>query len=354
MRLLIIKTSSLGDVLHTLPAITDAATSGKKLEIDWLVEENYSEIPGWHPAVDRVIPVALRRWRNAWKDGAWKSGFTGDLRKFFGQLRQQRYDQIIDAQGLMKSALLGLAAKGRVSGLDRQSAREPLASLIYNNKIAVSWQYNAVRRLRCLFSQSLGYDLPQADARYGIDPLRLAVLPPGVYSKPGIVLLHGTTWPSKQWPVSSWKTLASLLSAAGYPVYCAWGSPAERQVAMAIVENTPDATILPALSLGQLAQVLVQNTAAVAVDTGPGHLAAAVGTPCISLYLATDPQRTGTVGPGQRHLAVSYPCAPCLHRQCQQIISKSQYPPCGAALAPATVFAALQQLIRQQLPTAVS
>ncbi len=349
MRLLVIKTSSMGDVLHTLPAITDAAEHRADLEIDWLVEESYAAIPAWHPAINRVIPVALRRWRKNWK-----SGLTGELTHFLQCLRQQRYDRIIDAQGLMKSAILGLSAKGPVVGMDCQSAREPLASLTYQNSFAVPKQLNAVGRLRLLFSTALAYPLVDSPADYGIDLSKLSAIAINPHLQPGIVLLQGTTWPSKLWPLSSWKELASRLTAAGYPVYCVWGSAAEQQAAIAITESVHGTTLLPALSLGQLAQVLAQNIAAVAVDTGPGHLAAAVGTPCVSLYLATDPKRTGTVGPNQQHLKASYPCAPCLQRQCHQLTATIQQPPCNATLPPATVHQNLQRLIRQQPPTAVS
>ncbi len=349
MHLLVIKTSSLGDVLHTLPAISDAAKTRNDLKIDWLVEENYADVPSWHPAVNRIIPVAMRRWRNLFS-----SSIPGEMVGFIQQLRQQTYDHIIDAQGLMKSALLGLAAKGPVSGLDRQSVREPAASATYRSKYTVSRQQAAVQRIRHLFSQALGYTLPDTAADYGIDHTRLPRLPSDSPQKPGVVLLHGTTWPSKLWPVPCWHELAKLLTAAGYPVYCVWGNPAERQISTTITQNIPNTSLMPALSLGQLARVLTTSTAAVAVDTGPGHLAAAAGTPCVSLYLSTDPQRTGTVGPGQRHLTASYACAPCLRRQCDKRSSLEGPQPCCASLSPATVFAELQQLIRLQPPTALS
>jgi len=348
MRLLVIKTSSLGDVLHTLPAVTDAAACIRNLEIDWLVEENYAVIPNWHPAVNRVIPVALRRWRRGWN-----RQLPGELKSLFGQLRLQRYDRIIDAQGLLKSALLGVTAKGPVYGLDRHSIREPVANLFYRKKFSVSWHSTAVQRLRLLFSQALDYPLPDGIADYGFEHTAFPALPAGLDNSPGIVLLHGTTWPTKRWPLPHWQTLAGLLTEAGYPVFCAWGNAAEHQVSLAIRANNPGITVLESLSLGQLARVLAQSTAVVAVDTGPGHLAAAVGTPCVSLYLATDPQRTGTVGHAQQHLVADYPCAPCLHRQCRQVVVSGPHPPCGENLSPTSVFERLQRLIRQQSQTAV-
>ena len=127
MRVLLIKTSSLGDVIHTLPALTDAARAIPGIRFDWVVEEGFAEIPAWHPAVDAVIPVAIRRWRKkplqAVRSGEWSN--------FKRRLRETQYDLVIDAQGLLKSAWLTRYARAEVVGLDKSSAREPLAARFY-------------------------------------------------------------------------------------------------------------------------------------------------------------------------------------------------------------------------------
>jgi len=111
MRLLIVKTSSLGDVIHTLSAVSDAAAASPGLVCDWLVEEAYREVPAWHPAIRRVIPCALRRWRRA-PLAAWRSG---EWSRFRADLRQDAYDLVLDSQGLIKSAFLAIQARGPVA-----------------------------------------------------------------------------------------------------------------------------------------------------------------------------------------------------------------------------------------------
>lgn len=124
MRILVIKTSSLGDLVHTLPAVTDAATAVPGVNFDWVVEEAFAELPSWHPAVNTVIPLALRRWRRGWFHAATRSEVIAFLRS----LRACSYDRVVDAQGLFKSAMITGLAKGQSIGLDYHSARESWVS----------------------------------------------------------------------------------------------------------------------------------------------------------------------------------------------------------------------------------
>jgi len=165
MRVLLIKTSSLGDVLHTLPALTDAAEAIPGIRFDWVVEEAFAEIPEWHPAVGRMIQVAIRRWRKA----PLKAILSGEWTTFRRQLRAREYDLVLDAQGLIKSALLSRMAKGRVVGLDKNSAREPLASRFYQQGFPVERGEHAIVRLRKLFAKALDYELPTSALDYGIN-----------------------------------------------------------------------------------------------------------------------------------------------------------------------------------------
>ncbi|HIQ53746.1 MAG TPA: lipopolysaccharide heptosyltransferase I, partial [Pseudomonas pachastrellae] len=146
MRVLLIKTSSLGDVIHTLPALTDAARAIPGIRFDWVVEEGFAEIPSWHPAVDAVIPVAIRRWRKKPLQAV-RSGEWGNFKR---RLRETQYDLVIDAQGLLKSAWLTRYARAEVVGLDKSSAREPLAARFYQRRLAVAWGQHAVERTRQL------------------------------------------------------------------------------------------------------------------------------------------------------------------------------------------------------------
>ncbi len=301
MRVLLVKTSSLGDVVHTLPALTDAQQSIPGIEFDWVVEESFAEIPAWHPAVSQVIPVAIRRWRRhpfqALRSGEWS--------RFKSRLSETRYDLVIDAQGLVKSAWLTRYVKAPVAGLDRESAREPLASRFYDRRYAIARDQHALERVRQLFAESLGYSVPETVADYGLDRNQLAT--PG--DQPYLLFLHGTTWASKHWPEDYWRELAERMSEFGWSIRLPWGNADEKARAERIAEGLSSVSVLPKLNLGGIAKVVAGARACVAVDTGLGHLAAALDVPSISLYGPTLPGRVGAYGRSQIHLCASGPNA---------------------------------------------
>ncbi|QWV18455.1 lipopolysaccharide heptosyltransferase I [Stutzerimonas zhaodongensis] len=297
MRVLLVKTSSLGDVIHTLPALTDAQRAIPGIQFDWVVEEGFAEIPAWHPAVAQVIPVAIRRWRKH----PLQTVRSGEWRRFKARLRETRYDLVIDAQGLLKSAWLTRYVKAPVAGFDRDSIREPLASRFYDRCYAVPRDQHALERVRQLFAQALGYSIPEMIADYGLDRSQLAT--PG--EQPYLLFLHGTTWPSKHWPEAYWRQLAERMSEFGWAIRLPWGNAEEKARAERIAQGLPSASVLPRLNLGGVAKVVAGARACVAVDTGLGHLAAALDVPSISLYGPTLPGRVGAYGRSQVHL-----CAP--------------------------------------------
>lgn len=340
MRVLIIKTSSMGDVIHTLPALTDAGKIFPDIRFDWIVEENFAEIPSWHPLVDRVIPVALRRWR--------KKIFSPQVREEWKLVRHilnsTNYDVVIDAQGLVKSALLAHFARGVRCGFDWQSAREPMASIFYQKKFRTAKvkDEHAVTRVRDLFRQALGYDMPTSVADYGIDRQRFST--PEQQQK-YLVFLHGTTWATKHWPEEYWIQLAKMASDNGFVVKLPWGSEAEQARAKQIASVAPSIEVLPRLDLVGIAGVLAGAKAVVAVDTGLGHLAAALDVPTVSLYGPTNPVLTGTMGRSQVHLRANFPCSPCLSRECTYRDESPITPPCFSTLPPVVVWNALEKLL---------
>lgn len=330
MRVLVIKTSSLGDVVHTLPALTDAARAIPGIQFDWVVEEGFAEIPAWHPAVATVIPVAIRRWRK----NLLKTLKSGEWGRFKASLRATRYDLVIDAQGLLKSAVATRYVDAPIAGLDRESAREPIACRFYDRLYAVPREQHALERVRQLFAQALGYPLPDTVADYGLDRTAMA----GEVSEPYLVFLHGTTWPSKHWPQSNWRELVGLMTQQGWAVRVPWGNEAEKARAEQMVSGIERAEVLPKLNLAGMAKVIAGAQACVAVDTGLGHLAAALDVPSISLYGPTLPGRVGAYGRSQVHLCATGPNAGLGDRN----------KPCFENLPATEVAAALDSLLSTQ------
>ena len=304
MRVLIVKTSSLGDVVHTLPALTDAAHAIPGIRFDWVVEEAFAEIPAWHPAVDTVIPVAIRRWRKQ----LWHTLRSGEWAEFKQQLHANSYDLVIDAQGLIKSAWLTRLVDAPRAGYDRDSIREPLAAWAYQRRYAVSRELHAVERIRHLFALALGYRKPSQRGSYGLNKARFAT-PANDLRR--VMFLHGTTWPTKLWALEYWQTLCKHVVDAGYQVTLPWGNAVERERAEAIAAMASNTRVLARLNLQALAGELASCSAVVAVDTGLGHLAAALDIPTVSLYGPTLPTLVGAYGRNQVHLSTSaLPVAP--------------------------------------------
>lgn len=292
MKILIVKTSSLGDVIHMLPAVTDAMQALPHLRIDWLVEASFAAIPAWHPAVDRVIPIAMRRWKKQWTArSTWQE--IGVAR---AALRQQTYDLVIDSQGLVKSALWSRMARGAKAGYDSGSAREPLASWLYSRKFTVARQQHAIDRNRQLMAHALGYALHDPSPDYGLQGLATRLPPVGITLPPRSVIgLHGTSRADKLWPTEGWKALAQALAQTQRKLVLPWGNDDERLRAEEIASAASNVTVLPRLGLDALAALIDQSQAVVGVDTGLLHLAAALGKPGLALYTATPPALTGAV-----------------------------------------------------------
>lgn len=332
MRILVVKTSSLGDVIHTLPALTDAMRAMPYAMFDWAVEEGFQEVPGWHPAVREVIPVALRRWRKSVSTAL----FGNEWRECKRRLRDNHYDCVIDAQGLLKSVWVARQARAPIYGLDRNSVREPAAAWFYRYKFEVSRNLHAVERVRSLFAQSLGYPLPDTRGDYGLDKNFFVDIVP---REQRVLFLHGTTRADKHWPESYWRQLATRVNAAGYRVLLPWGNDIERARAERIAANTNNAHVLPRMNLSQLASEIATCKAVVTVDSGLGHLTAALDVPAIALYGSTDPAKIGTYGLHQAHL----------HADNFAKVNTITDPINMAPLTPDIVWNALQPLLIQQM-----
>ncbi|HEU0283126.1 MAG TPA: lipopolysaccharide heptosyltransferase I [Gallionella sp.] len=286
-QILLVKTSSLGDVLHNLPVVSDIARHYPNAQIDWVVEESFAALPRLHPAVRSIIPVAVRRWRGKLLSAAvWR-----EIAALRNTLAAQRYDIAIDTQGLLKSALLMHGAYGLRCGFDRDSAREPLAASLYQRTFPVATGQHAVERNRQLAAQALGYTL-EGRADYGIRPPAIA-RPAWLRDEPYAVLLHATSRADKLWGEANWIALGRYLREKNIRCILPWGSEAERTRSLRLAEAIPDAVAPPRLSLNEAAALLGGAQAVVGVDTGLAHLAAALGIPTVGIYTATDPALTG-------------------------------------------------------------
>lgn len=333
MKLLLIKTSSMGDVICAMPAVSDAAKAIPGLEIDWVVEEAFAELPRLHRAVRAAIPVALRRWRRAPARNA------PEVRSFVGRLRERRYDRVLDSQGLLKSAAIALLARGPAAGFDWHSAREPAASLAYGRRHAVPRDRHAIHRQRALFAAALGYALPDGVPDYGL------IAPKSGSHGRYLLLATHTSWPSKRWPLRYWRALAERAAAESIAVRLPWHAEGERDDTEALASGLAGIEPVRTATLGDLAALVAGAAAVVAPDTGAAHLAAAYGVPAVVLYGSTAPALTGTLGPGQRHLAAVFACSPCRARECRYRGPAAVEPACYASLPPDTVWRSLQQAL---------
>lgn len=334
MRVLLIKLSSMGDLIHTLPALTDAMAHIKNLEVTWVIEPSFQEVASWHPAVYKIIPMPLRS-RNY--RGIWAA---------VKEIRKQKYDLVIDAQGLLKSAIIARIAKSKdIAGFDWPSAREHVASFFYKRKYNCVWSQHAVVRLRKLFAQIFNYQLDLSKIDYGIAWSNLSEK--NTNNMPYIMFLHGTTWESKHWPDANWFDLADIASQNGFAVQVTHATPKQTTRASALTAKCSNVKMLPHLTLTQALNVLQNASAVVAVDTGFAHLAAALNKPLVAIYGPTDVVQSGTIGNNNINLAAKFKCAPCEKKICFYEGEQRDIPPCFAEITPKIVWENLQKLFAQ-------
>lgn len=288
LKVLLVKTSSLGDVVHNFPVASDICRRFPDAQIDWAVEEAYAPLVALHAGIAGIVPVAIRRWRkrplgvSTWSE-------IGDLRRLFGT---KQYDAVIDTQGLLKSALLARAARGRRHGFDAGSAREGLAARSYDVRHHVARNLHAVIRNRLLAASALGYraDTP---VEFGIR----AVPAQEKNEQPRYaVFLHATSRADKLWPTDRWIGLGRSLEADGIRCIVPWGNAAERRRSETIARSLDTANVPPLVPVAEVAGMLAGSAIVVGVDTGLTHLAAALGVPVVGLFCGSDPTLTGLYG----------------------------------------------------------
>jgi heptosyltransferase-1 len=289
LKLLIVKTSSMGDVVHALPVLADIRRALPQARIDWLVEAPFAALPALHPAVGEVLPLAWRKWRKRLGERATWSAMAA-LR---ARLRAARYDLVLDLQGLVKSALWSRQAGAPTVGYDRASAREPLASLLYARRAAVPRALHAVERCRRLAAAHLGYALNGGAPDFGITP------PAPGWGAPSdcAVLIPSASREEKLWPEPHWIAVGRRLVSSGVTPVVLWGGAAEQQRAERIAAAC-GGVVPPFLSVRDAAALLGHARAVIGLDTGFSHLGAAFGVPTIGIYCDHEPGLAGITGPG--------------------------------------------------------
>jgi heptosyltransferase-1 len=289
-RVLVVRPSSLGDLVYALALVSDIVRHRPELAIDWVAERSFVPLVGLDPRIRRIIPVALRRWRGA----PWSPAHWSDARGFVRTLRSERYAAVLDLQEQVKGALIARLAQGVRHGFDRASAREPLATLFDDVHHSVPRELHFVHRARLLAAAALGYEPDTPPQWQWRTPPAPAVLPQRRYA----AVLTATSRADKRWPESRWRELIARLAQAGLGVVLFWGSAAEEAFCRALATDAPNAVVPPWLTLPEAAALLARAELCVGVDTGFTHLAAALRTPTVAIFTATDVARHGVAVTG--------------------------------------------------------
>lgn len=308
-----VKMSSMGDIVHAQPVVSDLLAHAPQARIDWVAEAPFAGIPAMNPGVASVIPIAWRKWRRTLREPATRAA----LRTFRERLQATRYDWIVDCQGLLKSAAVARLARGtHRAGPSWSSAREPLASLAYDRRAVVPWSLHVVARNRAIAAHALGYRL-DGPARFGlrVPALVAAWLPDG---PPTAVLIPGASRSEKLWPEAHWVAAGRQLAGQGLRLVWLWGSPEERarvqRLAAACGGGVLDASgagdavrtegarttsvIPPFVSVADAASLVAGARIVVGLDTGFTHLAGALGRPTVGIFCDFDATQCAVSGDG--------------------------------------------------------
>lgn len=284
-KILIVRTSSLGDLVHMLPAITDIHAAYPDAQIDWVAEESFAQIPTWHPAVNAVIPVAHRRWRKQW----WSAQSKKERAAFKERLTQTHYDIVLDMQALLKTVWITRLARGVKHGLDWKSAREPVCSMFYDVKHRVEFWQPAITRQRLLAALTFHYDITEAP-NYGLQGITNAVV-----QEPIAMIMPSASRDDKLWPESSWHQVFDFLQEKNLGLRLLAGNENEAQRAQALIAGRENAVVLPRMGLTEVAHELAKAQIMIGLDSGLTHLSAALERPTIGIYKASTPVRTPLV-----------------------------------------------------------
>jgi heptosyltransferase I len=285
--ILVVRPSSLGDIVHALALVADVRQASPGVSVDWVAEEAFAPLVALDPGIHRVIPVALRRWRaHMLAASTWR-----EMARFRNAVRRDDYVAVLDLQEQVKGAAIAAIARGPRHGPDRASIREPIATLAHNVHHAIDPNQHLIDRCRQLAAAALGYPV-DGPPRFGLiapAPSAGATIP----DRPYLVLVHSTSRENKLWPEANWRALISAFARSGFAILLPWGDASERARSERLAADESAASVPSRQSLPALASLLARAELVVGVDTGLVHLAAALGTPTVSLFIATDPRLAG-------------------------------------------------------------
>jgi heptosyltransferase-1 len=284
LKILLVRVSSMGDVLHNMPVVNDLLRHAPDAQIDWVVEEAYAHLVALHPGVRKIIPFALRRWRKTLLSRTTRH----EMKRFYTDLRAEQYDIVLDTQGLLKTGIImGLARLshgGKKVGLangTEGSGYEAASRIFHTDSLPVDSHTHAVLRGRLVAAHACAYQV-DTPASFG---LRVPDLQPvWLPATPFATFFHGTAGASKKWPRANWIAIARTLAEKNMPILLPWGSAEEKIEAEQMADHMPNAIVLPKLSMQEAIILAQRATLAIGVDTGLTHIAAAYETPTIEIY----------------------------------------------------------------------
>jgi heptosyltransferase I len=294
--ILIVRPSSLGDIVYAMAVIADLAAHAPDLPIDWVAEEAFAPLVRLDPRIRHVIPLGLRRWRRApLTPATWR-----DANVFRHALRLEQYVAIVDLQEQVKGAMISRLARGTRHGLDRANIREPIATWLHDVSHRIDRQQHFLDKCRALTAAAMGFRV-QGPARWRFVPPAVAdAMPSGRYA----IAFHATSRHDKLWPENHWRALLAQLATAGITTLLPWGSADEKARSERLSMGAALAVVPPRQSLPQLAALIRNAEVVVGVDTGLTHLAAAMGTATVAVFTNTDPVLAGVARTGPHAIDV--------------------------------------------------
>ena len=287
----------MGDLMHALPALTEAKEHIEDISFDWVVDTNFASVPSWHPSVDKIITTDHRNW----KKQLFSKNSRKSLRSVINQINENNYDLVVDMQNNLKSAFISYLCKHDVVGLDSKSAREYPAHLAYSKKINVDKKLHAIERQKKLLGDALGYKYEQGPINYGAS-FNTFIKPNITLPDKYFVLVQNASWITKQWSIENWQQLILYLEDKGIVMLLPSGNLEELEKAKEICSVSEKAQAIDLMPLDEIAYMVQHADFCICSDTGLAHLSALTGTPSITLYGPTKTSLIGTMGINQNHL----------------------------------------------------